>query len=159
MLMILRNENFRRTPHVYHSTDFGPEILETGQIAANSTITPNRHSHKAGDLRFGPEAGIRGICVTRSFHFARLFSSCIFALDLLKIRQRHRILPRAEQDAYDLANDHGDYRIEAEEFIICRGMPLDDFLLGIWLLDEYRAKNEYQSLISHSLFKGFFATA
>ena len=158
--MVLRNDSFRRTPHVYHSTDFGPEILETGQIAANSTIRPNSHTQKAGDLRFdSAEPGIRGVCVTRSFHFARLFSPCIFALDLRKIRYRFRMLPRAEQDAYDLANDHGDYRIEAEEFIVCPGLSLDHFLLGIWLLDEYRLKNDYQPLISHCLFKGYFHPA
>lgn len=143
---------------VFHSTEFGLEILQDGMIKANTLIQPSEFSKRAADLRFDKDAngGTRGICVTRSFYFARQFSNVIFALKLDKIKHNHRILPRAEIDAYDLANDHGDFRLEAEEFIVCNGLPVEVFVAKIWLTSEYRDDPEYAPIVAHPLFAGFF---
>lgn len=144
-------------PAVFHSTEWGPEILKDNAILGNSTIDPAARLIKAGDLRFdNKHRGLQGICVTRSFYFARQFSDTIFMLDREIVRQRHRILLRAEKDAYDLANDHGDFRIEAEEFIMCERLQLDSCLLAIWVRNDHRSEADYQGLISHPAFAGHF---
>ena len=144
-------------PCVFHSTEWGPEILRDGAILGNSTIDPAARLTKASDLRFDSHHHeLRGVCVTRSFHFARQFSDAIFVLDRNIIRQRHRILLRAEKDAYDLANDHGDFRIEAEEFIVCDRLPLDGCLLAIWVRDDHADDPEYQEIVHHAAFAGHF---
>ena len=142
---------------LYHSTEWGPEILKDNAILGNSTIDPAERLTKASDLRFDKRHHkLRGICVTRSFYFARQFSDAIFVLDRDMIRQRHRILLRAEKDAYDLSNEHGDFRLEAEEFIVVDRLPLDSCLLAIWARDDHAGDAEYQDLTSHTAFAGHF---
>jgi hypothetical protein len=145
-------------PCVFHSTEWGPEILKDGAILGNSTIDPAARPIKASDLRFDSRHHeLRGVCVTRSFHFARQFSDAIFALDRDIVRQRHRILLRAEKDAYDLADDHGDFRIEAEEFIVCDRLPLNRCLLAIWAREDHADDPEYRHILQHPAFAGHFA--
>ena len=144
-------------PTLFHSTEWGQEILADNQIMGNSTIDPYKRPSKASDLRFDDQHHIvRGICVTRSFTFAAQFSNAIFALDRNAIQQRHRIFLRAEEGAYDLANDHGDFRIESEEFIVCSSLALSPFLIGIWVNVEYAEDADYQSLVRHDQFKGLY---
>lgn len=144
-------------PCVFHSTEWGSEILKDGAIPGNSTIDPAARLVKASDLRFdGHRHALRGVCVTRSFYFARQFSDAIFVLDRDKIQQRHRILLRAEKEAYDLANDHGDFRIEAEEFIVCDRLPLDGCLLAIWSREDHADDPEYREIVRHPAFAGYF---
>lgn len=144
-------------PCVFHSTDWAPEILAEDRILGNSTIDPKAQPTKTSDLRFDhTHHGLRGICVTRSFYFARQFSDAIFALDRRAIRYHHRIILRAERDAYDLANEHGDFRIEAEEFIVCEELPLSAYLLAIWVREDHIEDPEYRHIASHDRFAGYF---
>ena len=144
-------------PRVFHSTEWGSEILKDGAILGNSTIDPATRPIKASDLRFDSNHhALRGICATRSFCFARQFSDTIFVLDRDAIRQRYRILLRAEKDAYALANEHGDFRIEAEEFIVCDRLPLDDCLLAIWAREDHADDPEYREIVRHPAFAGYF---
>jgi hypothetical protein len=150
-------------PHlVYHSTEFGEEILASGVIKANSTIDPVAKASKASDLRFDTEHhAIRGVCVTRSFRFARLFSNVIFGLDVEALRHRFKMIPRAEVGAYDAADDHGDFRLEAEEFIVVpgSGLDLDRYLVSIWVMDEYRDDPDYAEIIADERFVDFYNQA
>ena len=143
--------------YLFHSTEWGPEILRDNAIQGNSTINPDVRLEKASDLRWGEQHhGLQGVCVTRSFYFARQFSDTIFVLDRRIIQYRHRILLRAEKDAYDLANNHGDFRIEAEEFIICKKLSLATCLAAIWVRQDHAGDPDHRELISHSSFKGYF---
>lgn len=152
---VLRPDSKR--PMVFHSTEWGVEILSTGIILANSTIDLQTIGIKATDTRFDAEHHeTRGICVTRSFYFARQFSETIFGLDRDAIRHRSRLVKRAEVGAYDLADDHGDYRIEAEEFIICPGLDVARHVVAIWLSEERRNDPEYKQIEGSSLFMGHF---
>lgn len=147
-------------PHlVYHSTEWGQEILASGLIQANSTIDVADRGSKATDLRHDTDHHeLKGVCVTRSFHFAKQFSPVIFGLDVDLLRHRFKMMPRAEVGAYDLADNHGDFRIEAEEFVVCPGIELDRYLVAIWLSEEYRGDPDYQSIASDERFAGYFAT-
>ena len=54
-------------PCVFHSTEWGPEILRDGAILGNSTIDPAARLTKASDLRFDTRHHeLSGVCVTRS---------------------------------------------------------------------------------------------
>jgi hypothetical protein len=86
--------------------------------------------------------------------FARAYASVIFALDLRKIKERYRIVLRAE-GAYDPAND-GDYRLEAEEFIICPQLEIDRYVTAIWLSDERADDPDYDVIREHPMFKGMY---
>lgn len=144
-------------PVVYHSTEWGVDIIDDGLIKANTAISPESLELRAYDLRDDEKSDwLRGICVTRSFYFARQFSFTIFALDLNKIRNRYRMIPRAEKDAYDLANNHGDFRLEAEEFVVCSGLSVDQYVTKIWLSEEVKDDPEYSAVINHPRFVGFF---
>lgn len=146
-------------PMVYHSTDFGPEIMHSGMIKANSTVDVDTIASKATDTRFDTDHHeTHGVCVTRSFYFARQFSNVIFGIDLARVRQNFKIVKRAETGAYDLADDHGDYRIEAEEFIICPGLDLGRFVTHIWLNQDFHGDDEYRDIVSDARFSGYFRT-
>ena len=136
----------------------GLETIETGAIEAYSVISPLMIKARAGDLRYQDQSGdqIKGVCVTRSFYFARQFSNVIFGIDLQRVRNNFRVVPRAEVDAYDLANSHGDFRLEAEEFIICDGLSVDKYVTKIWLSEEYRNHPEYDAITKHPMFVGYF---
>lgn len=124
---------------VYHGTYWGEEIIAEGFIAANTTLT----------IR---DKTLRGVCVTRDMRFARQFAPIIFGLDWDKIKRRYRSYPRAERGAYDLANDHGDFRIEAEEFIVCPHLDLSQYLVGIWVNEEHVLDDD--AITQHPLFRG-----
>lgn len=143
-------------PVVYHSTEWAPEIIADGIIKANSLVAISAISDTAIDYAPQTEDYVRGVCVTRSFYFARQFSNVIFALDLQKIKNNHRIIPRAERGAFDLANNHGDFRIEAEEFIICLGLSVDKYVTKIWISEEFKNEDGYLSIAHHPLFAGYF---
>ena len=133
-------------PVVYHSTDWGPEIVADGTIRANPLRILAHVKHRS-------EEGVTGVCVTRSLHFARLYASVIFVLDLRKIKQRYKLIQRAE-GAYDSAHD-GDYRLEAEEFILCPDLPLAQFVKAIWMSTERRDDEDYAAVAAHPLFAGW----
>ena len=153
---IIARHNIQR-PCLFHATEWGPEIIADNAILGNSTINPQERLTKASDLRFDAEHhSLQGICVTRSFYFAQQFSDVIFALDREAIAHHHKILLRAEKDAYDLANEHGDFRIEAEEFIVASKLDLNAHLLAIWLKDDHQRTPEYWNVIAHPKFAGIF---
>ncbi|AXK43875.1 hypothetical protein [Erythrobacter aureus] len=136
-------------PVVYHSTDWGDEIVKDGFIKGNPL-------KMAAHIEGRSHEGRTGISVTRSAYFARQFANIIFVLDLRRLRQRYRLSPRAE-GAYDAAHPHGDYRLEAEEFIHAERIDLAPYLLGIWLKKQDWGGIEFEGrLLNHPKFRGFF---
>ncbi len=138
-------------PVVYHSTEWGVEIVADGCIEGRVLKVPKHVKHALA------EDGMKGVCVTRSFRFAKMFAGMIFALDAQRLRQSFRFVPRAE-GAYDPAHEHGDWRLEAEEFIPCEKIDLNRYLLGIFLTKELRGDEELKTLAQHPRFKGWFDT-
>jgi hypothetical protein len=136
-------------PVVYHSTDWGPEIVASGIIKGNPIRLLGHIKHARA------QEGLTGVCVTRSMWFAKAYASVIFAIDLSKVRQRYKLIQRAE-GAYDEAHD-GDYRLEAEEFILCPKLDLDQYLRAIWMSEERRGDDEFEPVAQHPLFKGWFS--
>lgn len=134
-------------PVLLHATSWISEILDDGYIAGNpirmSDHVPGGRAH----------IGMKGVCTTRSQIFAKLYAPAILVLDREKIRQKYKIILRAEE-AYDSAH-YGEYRMEAEEFIPCDRLGIEKYCHGFWIdfswNDECREKIE-----KHSLFKGFF---
>lgn len=66
------------------------------------------------------------------------------------------MLLRAEEGAYDLADDHGDFRIEAEEFIVCDRLDLASHMLAFWIIQDKRELPEYAELEGDPLFAGYY---
>lgn len=144
---------------VFHSTEWGVEILNDGMIRANSMVNLGSFASKANDLRYDEaQHETKGVCVTRSFYFARQFSEVIFGLDVDRIRHNFQMKPRAEAGAYDLADDHGDFRVEAEEFIVCNGLALARYCTAIWVSEDRGHDLEYAALVRDPRFRGFFQT-
>lgn len=135
-------------PIVYHSTDWGPEIVNDGLIKAVPLRVLAHVKHGRA------QEGVTGICVTRSAYFAKAYASVIFAIDLPKVRQRFKLIQRAE-GAYDDAHE-GDHRLEAEEFIICPQLDLKQYVKAIWMSTERRDDPEFAPVAAHSLFRGWF---
>lgn len=134
---------------LFHATDWAPEILSEGFIRGNPIKMAD---HVKGSRH---HLGVTGICATRCSHFARLFAPAVLLLDQAAIRMRFRSLPRAE-GAYDPANDHGDFRIEAEQLIIAERLPLSTYCRGLWLCSSRLSVSDYKPVIASPLFRGFF---
>lgn len=144
------NEERKETqPVVYHSTDWAPEIISSGVIRGKTLEMPDYVKGARGQI------GMTGIHVTRSLWFAKAYATVIFALDWTKLKHRYRMIQRAE-GAYDEAHPHGDYRLEAEEFIVAPEIQLDRYLLGIWMSEERRGDEEFSKITKHPLFRGWY---
>jgi len=136
------------TPVVYHSTFWGPEIIKDDMIKANP-IKMAAHITHGRD-----QEGELGVCVTRSLWFAKAYAPIIFVLDRQAITNSYKIIKRAE-GAYDPSH-YADYRMEAEEFIVCNGLSLKRYLRAIWMSTEERTNEENTPVAEHPLFKGYF---
>lgn len=136
----------RATPVVYHSSEWGQEIVSDGEIRGAPIKVRD-------DLVHGREHhGVQGISTSRDFWFATLYAPCVFVLDWNRIRQRFRTIARAE-GAY---GEH-DYRLESEELIVTPGLALERYCVAIWLDQGFYDDPESRGIMAHPLFAGMFA--
>ena len=128
---------------VYHSSAFGPEIIESGGFEGKTTCRINDRSYQ-------------GVSFTRSYYFARQYDRVIFGMDFQALKQKFRIIPFADNRISVMDDLPGDHRRESEEFAVSDFVPLAPYCKAIWLSSDYRTDDEYFIVQKHPLFKGFY---
>jgi hypothetical protein len=138
---------------LYHSTDSDSAL----RIIKSDVILPETDAEING-------RAVKGLSLTRSAWFSRAFNTVVFGFDLNNLREkfRGRIKPYADPRIGDIDDGAtGDYRREAEEFLI-GSLPLADSLTGIWI-SRVGPEDTHHPEISaalrqverHPLFKGY----
>lgn len=126
----------------YHASSLGDAILEDGMVRGRSSHVINGKTTE-------------GLCLTRSFRFAKSYGIVVFGFDFQQIRTRFRVVPMADLRMPE-RHPHGDYRREAEEFVVADHLPLDPYLRAIWIDRKYYQDEEFYDVIRHPLFEGTF---
>lgn len=183
-------ELFASTSFIYHALKncrYAALAIQKNELLATSTqrFWDTGERLKDNDPRYENSYWMKGVSVTRDYHYAFSWGEVVFVLDKNIISQKYKIIPFNWGYSIPSGNHH---KREREEFIIVKNTKdtymdteddvtffntnrfmgpegsiknLSSFLRGIyvsnWKKDNHKDENtEYELLVTHPKFLGFY---
>lgn len=180
--IILERELSNILYHGYKDLNYAIHAFTENKMVGGSVqrFWADGKRRKDDDPTYETSYWMKGVSFTRDIYYAKTWGSVVIAVDKSKISQRYKIIPynwgfsipsgnfakrereefvvtKMTFDRYQQPDD--ETRMDIKRFMKPEGeiSPLSSFLLGVWVIDDFRNKKNLQIIFDNPKFKGFYS--